>query len=136
MFLEGKKFYASNENNEDGAVLNEARMDNIELGYWRKHPNLHGYIVQNFADGVDECQPIYLGEDRLKELIKAVNENKLIPTTGFFFGESPEDSAEYDIPILEKALDILLPVMWNCWKRLEFLSFLIIKIGSRTVVTT
>jgi hypothetical protein len=27
-----------------------------EVGYWRKHPDLHGYIVETFADGVDACQ--------------------------------------------------------------------------------
>jgi hypothetical protein len=23
-----------------------------DLGYWRKHPNLHGYIINTFAEGV------------------------------------------------------------------------------------
>ena len=30
----------------------------VDLGYWRKHADLHGYIVKTFAKGVDECQKI------------------------------------------------------------------------------
>jgi hypothetical protein len=33
-----------------------------ELGYWRKFAPLHQYIVETFADGVDECQRIDLDE--------------------------------------------------------------------------
>lgn len=43
-----------------------------DLGYWRKHPNLHGYIVKTFADGEDHCQEIELDEARLRRIIKAV----------------------------------------------------------------
>lgn len=105
MFLDGKKFFIPQSDDsvklENGFAVKEHV---LELGYWRKHPNLHGYIVQNFAAGVDECQPIYLSEERLEKLIEAVTKNELIPTTGFFFGKSPEDSAEYDSSILKKAL--------------------------------
>jgi hypothetical protein len=36
----------------------------LELGYWRKHRKLHGYIVNTFAKGVDECQKIELWKSR------------------------------------------------------------------------
>ena len=59
MYLKGNKFYWTNwrepEKNltEEGFKLTEKT---LELGYWRKHPNLHGYIVKTFAEGVDELR--------------------------------------------------------------------------------
>lgn len=66
-----------------------------EIGYWRKHPNLHGYIVNTFANGVDECQPIPLSLSDVNDILHAI-ENDLLPhTVGFFFGTSrPEHKAE------------------------------------------
>lgn len=60
----------------------------LELGYWRKHPNLHGYIVQTFAEGVDECQSIFLGKEDCQKIAKAILEDELPTTSGFFFGDS------------------------------------------------
>ena len=49
----------------------------LSLGYWRKHPDLHGFIVKTFANGKDECQRIDLtGEDLIK-IIEAVKSNTL-----------------------------------------------------------
>ena len=58
MYLTGEKFVMATGLQEDGFPL---RSKTLELGYWRKHPNLHGYIVQTFVGGKDECQEIYLG---------------------------------------------------------------------------
>ncbi len=79
---------------------------NYDLGYWRKHANLHGFIVENFAEGIDDQKPIYLGADDIHRIIKAIEEKQLPHTTGFFFGESqdtPEQIA-YDIEIFTDAL--------------------------------
>ena len=65
------------------------------LGYWRKHPNLHGYIVENFADGVDECQRIPLSTEDIEQIIAAVSCENLPVTEGFFFGKS-ESAGEQD----------------------------------------
>jgi hypothetical protein len=92
MYLCGK-----NKNNEE-----------IELGYWRKHPDLHGYIVQNFAGGVDECQRIPLSAMDLASIVSDIEDKKLPKTEGFFFGSSgPEDDAP-SIDILNEAIDWLL----------------------------
>lgn len=76
-------------------------VDVDEGGYFRKFNALHGFIVQNFADGADDCSPIYLHEEFIQtilETLREVNEDnsladELLPTTGgfFFFG-----SYEYD----------------------------------------
>jgi hypothetical protein len=59
-----------------------------ELGYWRKHPDLHGFIVREFASGVDECQRIPLTSADIDRIVAAVKVNDLPYTTGFFFGSS------------------------------------------------
>jgi hypothetical protein len=60
----------------------------VELGYWRKHPDLHGAIVQTFAAGVDNCQEIGLGRQDIETLLYMVKSNQLPHTEGFFFGTS------------------------------------------------
>lgn len=64
------------------------------VAYWRKHPNLHGFIVSEFADGVDECQEILLTGSRLTTLREAIVNDELEETTGFFFGRSPDPESE------------------------------------------
>lgn len=83
--------------------------DNIELAYWRKHPNLHGYIVQQYAGGVDKCQEIPLTATDLLDIIESVRSKELPHTEGFFFGTSTGDDEEieYDIEQLGKVLDWL-----------------------------
>lgn len=108
MYLTGKKYYSHQapEKIVDGFRLSEEVLD---LGYWRKHPNLHGYIIENFANGVDDCTEIDLGKDDLQDIINAVKSNQLPETEGFFFGVS-DDSDEQknnDIAILKHALDWL-----------------------------
>jgi hypothetical protein len=89
MNLYGRKsLWTHDENNvrkEDGFPVGVVE---LELGYWRKHPNLHGYIVNEFAKGVDECQKIDLDAEALSKIAVAVRANKLPHTTGFFFGSS------------------------------------------------
>jgi len=58
----------------------------IYVGYWRKHADLHGYIVDTFADGVDECQEIELTAENCTQIAEALANNKLPYTEGFFFG--------------------------------------------------
>lgn len=96
MYLEGRKYliedyeHRSNNVNEDGFRVKEMT---LELGYWRKEPNLHGYIVQEFANGLDECQKIELCVEDLEQIRDAVRDRKLIPTSGFFFGTSSDPNS-------------------------------------------
>jgi hypothetical protein len=80
MYLKGSLHKMQNfEHPEKDAKLDGFRITEItlELGYWRKHPNLHGYIVENFADGVDECQEIELAPADLLNIIEAIKDKKL-----------------------------------------------------------
>ena len=79
---------------------------NVDLGYWRKHADLHGYIINTFADGVDECQKIELSEDDLDKIIMAIREDKLEKDhSGFFFGNST-DNGYYNEKEKERAISI------------------------------
>jgi len=107
MYLEGHKHfmehYEDKEKNlmEDGFRIKEKV---LELGYWRKHPDLHGFIVQEFADGKDECQDIELTTEDLQKILKAVEGEILPHTEGFFFGASSLEDKDYTIDILKKAI--------------------------------
>ena len=84
----------------------------VELGYWRKHPNLHGAIIETFAEGVDDCQNIELNRTDIEKLIEIVKSDSLPHTEGFFFGASAaldqsewyEEQKQETIKQLENAL--------------------------------
>lgn len=77
-----------------------------DLGYWRKHPNLHGYIVQEFAEGEDNCQRIDLSREDITKIIDAITGKSLPDTTGFFFGKSEgtREERDEDVAIFRAAL--------------------------------
>jgi hypothetical protein len=109
MYLTGNKYFHRFDQNlnrlpsekEDGY---EVKSHNLSLGYWRKHPNLHGYIVETFADGADECQEIELSAADIRQILQAITDNALPSTEGFFFGESDGTEKLEDIQIFADAL--------------------------------
>lgn len=109
MYLEGRKYIyedwrdSSKNEMEEGFRVSGKTYD---LGYWRKHPNLHGYIVKTFANGVDECQDIELDQENLTWLIAAIRSGDLPHTQGFFFGASRMDQEEMenDLSVFTRAL--------------------------------
>lgn len=52
------------------------RITNIteEIGYLRKANAIHNWIVENVADGVDDCNDVYLSRDDIKKLLDTINE--------------------------------------------------------------
>ena len=76
-----------------------------EIMYWRKFNALHNWIVNNCANGVDECQRIYMSNNDLVDLYNTLKEvsvdnnkaEELLPTTaGFFFGGTDYDEYYFD----------------------------------------
>lgn len=81
----------------------------LQVGYMRKANHIHNWIIENLANGLDECQIIYLSVDDLKPLKEACEKvidiyktrgeewlnvlaPDILPTrAGFFFG-----SYDYD----------------------------------------
>jgi len=96
MFLTGRKYVGGSLQNEeypfqemDGKPVESIILD---LGVWRKHSKLHGYIVKNFAhNGEDDCQKIELTEDDLKRIVNAIRNKDLPKTEGCFFGNDEID---------------------------------------------
>ena len=80
-----------------------------EIAYWRKHPNLHGWMERlaesknvqyNTFNGVE----LELTWEDLDELERAITHNQLPPTQGFFFGNESDDFyKEQDLEFVKKA---------------------------------
>jgi hypothetical protein len=108
MYLNGRKYLFGNWKNPESNLMEDGyrvKEKILEIGYWRKHPNLHGYIVKNFAEnGVDDCSPIELRREDLQKIIQAVKDKSLPDTEGFFFGQSDGTETEEDLKILTDAI--------------------------------
>lgn len=99
MYLTGER-YLTKPRTGSGQIATET----YDLGYWRKHPNLHGFIVRAYADGIDDCQPIRLTTERLETIRRAVVRRELPRTAGFFFGESDGSERPHDLMLLDAAI--------------------------------
>ena len=70
--------------------------DSMELAYWRKHPNLQGWMEDLYHekgnDGEFNCVDLELTLDDLDALEESLDEEALPETAGFFFGT---DSSDY-----------------------------------------
>jgi hypothetical protein len=97
-----------------------------DLHYWRKHPNLHGWMesLYNEKGGQEEfnCRPVQLTSEDIQRLATALLETKpdLPETTGFFFGssEGSEDEIQDDLEFVKKAkqaIDEGYTVYYNSW---------------------
>ena len=70
--------------------------DSMELAYWRKHPNLQGFMQELYyekgGEGEFNCVDVELTLEDLDSLEATLDEEALPETAGFFFGS---DSSEY-----------------------------------------
>ena len=82
-----------------------------ELHYWRKHPNLHGWM-QNLYDAKGgtshdfngDC--VVLDSEDLDNLEQDIKDGNLPDTTGFFFGVS-DDGDEDDLLFVTNAREAI-----------------------------
>jgi len=92
-----------------------------EMAYWRKHPNLHGWmeqlwhkkrnaqnnpVVEDAGDlgGTFNGIELELTYDDLDELERAVTHGQLPATSGFFFGDGADDYyREQDLNFIKNA---------------------------------
>lgn len=93
-----------------------------ELHYWRKHPNLHGWMEALYrARGGTEsfnCVPLKLTADDLDRLEAAICGSDLPATEGFFFGVSDGSETEDDLDFIAKARKALAEgktVFYDSW---------------------
>jgi hypothetical protein len=106
------------------------------VGYWRKANAIHGWFIRECANGVDECQPIYVPREKLVELRNAcdevlrvpanvgnrlentADEQGLLPTQGFFFGGYELDEwymndLEHTTEIIDHVLSLIPEGNWD-----------------------
>ena len=105
-----------------------------ELTYWRKHPNLQGWMESLWEskgrpgrrDDEDSnvmsefnCVPLELNRDDLDDLEDAVVGSGLPETCGFFFGSDSDDYYKrQDLDFIRKAREALdngLTVVYDSW---------------------
>jgi hypothetical protein len=104
------EFYESAEwDNEAKKNVNPTVTRPREIAYWRKHPNLHGWMEQLWRDKKYTVQPtdaskpvdpdsdifngveLELTREDLDALEQDVIEGRLPSTQGFFFGDGADD---------------------------------------------
>ena len=133
MYLRGDKFISkwdhSQQKPEGGSLeIDRPVVDGFEvetyvldMGYWRKFAPLHVYIVNEFADGVDECQRIDLEADQLRKIATALRDNELPNNNdchGFFFGgdewwDELRSVGDKHAKLFEKAADWVDETPWG-----------------------
>ena len=93
-----------------------------EIAYWRKHPNLHGWMERlakskNIEYGTFNGVELELTWEDLDELERAVTHDQLPSTQGFFFGnEADEHYKQDDLAFIKRAraeLFLGLKVFYN-----------------------
>mgnify|MGYP000562024463 CR=1 FL=1 len=99
-----------------------------EIAYWRKHPNLHGWMNRLWdrkgRPGIDEQQDtsfngieLELTWQDIEDLEQAVTHKQLPTTSGFFFGrDADEEYYEQDLRFVKEAraeLFLGLKVFYN-----------------------
>ncbi len=86
--------------------------EETELHYWRKHPNLHGWMESLYyekggkADSFN-CVPVVLDNEDLDNLEYDIKEGNLPDTQGFFFGISSGDEDNDDLEFVAKAREAI-----------------------------
>lgn len=107
----------------DGVRDWAAGVEHEEIAYWRKHPNLHGWMKALYErkGGSDEqfnCSYLRLDEADLDALEEAVRGDNLPHTEGFFFGKSDPSDAERDLRFIIDARRALADgwiVAYSAW---------------------
>jgi len=81
-----------------------------EIHYWRKHPNLHGWMEQLYRQkgggGRDfNGDPVVISKEDLDNLAASIIDEELPDTDGFFFGQSynNEEERQDDLDFVKKA---------------------------------
>jgi hypothetical protein len=80
-----------------------------EIAYWRKHPNLHGWMEQlaerkNLEYDTFNGIEMELTHEDLNELERAITHKQLPSTSGFFFGnDADEHYYESDLSFIKNA---------------------------------
>lgn len=110
-----KEFWDGAEHDkETGNYINDKVTKPIEIAYWRKHPNLHGWMEQLWQskgcprDNDDDSNfngiELELTWEDIDMLENDINQGALPGTSGFFFGDPADDYyREDDLKFIREA---------------------------------
>jgi hypothetical protein len=119
----GLDMYACTINREPETPVDFKVKDAVELHYWRKHPNLHGWMERLYREkgGQDDafnCANLVLTREDIDALEEAIRSRSLPSTSGFFFGESDGSEIDDDLDFIAKARAAIaagLTVFYSSW---------------------
>ena len=91
----------------DIKILDERPGDCPRIHYWRKHPNLHGWMAGRYYEkgGTDDdfnVNTVELTPEDIDELERTILENRLPDTSGFFFGATTGEERDDDLEFIRK----------------------------------
>ena len=108
--------------------IEEGKTYEEEIMYWRKANAIHKFFVDNCAGGVDDCEPVRVTIDALKDLVERCEKvlksgpeddeliidtnivDELLPSqSGFFFGSTEYD--EWYVNNLKETVKALKPII-------------------------
>jgi hypothetical protein len=120
--------YAYVADKADSEVPEGEEREQDELAYWRKHPNLQGWMERLWRDrgGANgpagssfNCVEVELHPEDIDALEEAVNGKELPETIGFFFGSDGDDHYKTQdlefIAAARRAHDEGRRVFYNSW---------------------
>jgi hypothetical protein len=101
---EMKEYYESYDYETDSGPVTKPR----EIAYWRKHPNLHGWMHRLWNEkghsGDFNGDELELTAEDLDRLEFVVEQGKLPATSGFFFGNDADSHyKEQDLKFIQDA---------------------------------
>jgi hypothetical protein len=104
----GLDMYAFTTTRDTPAVDFKEPDDAAELFYWRKHPNLHGWMEQLYRIKRGKKKsfnlvPVRLEKSDLDALEAVVLADELPFIEGLFFGQSCPDDKQDDLDFIQKA---------------------------------
>jgi hypothetical protein len=93
---------------EKGGMVNPSVTEPREIAYWRKHPNLHGWMNRLWESrgnsGEFNGDELELTWEDLDQLEQAIRNKKLPGTSGFFFGNNADNEyREQDLKFVRDA---------------------------------
>ena len=138
MYLTGDRYRASGVMNRETGRYDpvaptyvdgfQLKSERLELGYWRKNAPLHTLMVAMFAEGKDDCRPIELTAEQLREVAHCLRTGQLPKDEechGFFFGNEEwwaecRENAEEDAKIFDAAADWMESCEDRFWNSVEY----------------
>ena len=93
-----------------------------EIHYWRKHPNIHGFMERLYREKGGEsdfnCRPVELTQEDIDRLAHSILDGELPETSGFYFGQSFGDEENDDLEFCKRASEAIkegYTVFYDSW---------------------